>query len=356
MPSITKSPAPPCSRTRAGRSSPASCAVGHRSGSSLPSIASRAASTVLNRDSAPRAASLRNSCSSVSAKFMTLRPQPPPAPWRAARSNGHALVEPRLRRQAEHALADHVAQDLLRPARGLEAREVGDESAQLCVAEAVGPSTSTRSSPAAIAALIVVTLASAPSGRGSAALQRGQHPVAGEAQREEVRGDLAVAVAHLAVAREASSASSASAKRSARQPKPSPPSPIATRSNISVVMPTPQPPLTGPTSEPGSSSATSSKKTSLKRALLAILAQRTPRHARRVHRDDEHGRLPRFRHVGVRAGEQQPKAACWAFVVDTFWPVSRQVPSSARLARVWMAARSEPAAGWRTAGTRPRRR
>ena len=73
--------------------------------------------------------------------------------------------------------------------------------------------------------------------RDAAALQRREHPVAGEAQREELgarsrrsgggpRGSRAAG----------SSASSASAKRSARQPKPSPPRPIVTRSNISVVM------------------------------------------------------------------------------------------------------------------------
>ena len=43
---------------------------------------------------------------------------------------------------------------------------------------------------------------------------------------------------------------------------PSQPAPIVRRSNISVVNATPQPPLTAPTSEPGSS-RTSSKKTSL---------------------------------------------------------------------------------------------
>ena len=112
-----------------------------------------------------------------------------------------ALVQPRLRRQPEHALADRVAQDLLGPARGLQARQDGDELAPVARRDsASGPSTSAISSPAAIAALTVVTFASAALGAGdAAALQRGQHPVAGEAQREEVGGELAEAVADLRV-------------------------------------------------------------------------------------------------------------------------------------------------------------
>ena len=69
-------------RRPAARASRPRPAVGQRSGSSPPSSASRAASTVFTRDSAPRAASRRNSCSSDSARFM--RPRPP-SPWRAAR-------------------------------------------------------------------------------------------------------------------------------------------------------------------------------------------------------------------------------------------------------------------------------
>ena len=69
-------------------------------------------------------------------------------------------------------------------------------------ASPAGPSTSQIRSPAAIAARIVVTLASAPSAPGiCAALERRQHPVAGEAQGEELRRDLAEAVARLGVAR-----------------------------------------------------------------------------------------------------------------------------------------------------------
>ena len=48
--------------------------------------------------------------------------------------------------------------------------------------------------------------------------------------------------------------------------------------------------------------------------------------------------------ASVRASSR-PYAACWAFVVHTFWPDRRQLPSSWRRARVWIPARSEPAAG-----------
>ena len=46
----------------------------------------------------------------------------------------------------------------------------------------------------------------------------------------------------------------------------------------------------------------------------------------------------------VRASSS-PNEACWALVVQTFWPETVQEPSSWRLARAWMPARSEPAAG-----------
>ena len=48
--------------------------------------------------------------------------------------------------------------------------------------------------------------------------------------------------------------------------------------------------------------------------------------------------------ASVRASSR-PKLACWALVVQTFWPDTLQPPSSVRLARAWMPARSEPAAG-----------
>ena len=48
--------------------------------------------------------------------------------------------------------------------------------------------------------------------------------------------------------------------------------------------------------------------------------------------------------VSVRASVS-PYDANWALVVHTFWPLSVQVPSSPCLARLWTAARSEPAAG-----------
>ncbi len=86
MASNTPSPAPPCSSPIRRPGQPASTAVGQRSGSASGfSSASRAASTVLWRDRAPRAASRRNSCSSERAKFMT---PAPPSPWPGARRTG----------------------------------------------------------------------------------------------------------------------------------------------------------------------------------------------------------------------------------------------------------------------------
>ena len=48
--------------------------------------------------------------------------------------------------------------------------------------------------------------------------------------------------------------------------------------------------------------------------------------------------------ASVRASSS-PYEANWAFVVHTFWPVRRQLPSSCRRARVCTAARSEPGRG-----------
>ena len=142
----------------------------------------------------------------------------------------------------------------------------------------------------------------------------------------------------------ASSSSSACAKRSARQPKPSPPSPIVTRSNISVVMPTPQPPSTGPTSAPASR-WTSSRKTSLKCASPEIWRSgRTVTPSASIGTTNIVRPLCLGTSAFVRASSR-PNDACWAFVVQTFWPESRQEPSGCCLARVWMPARSEPAAG-----------
>ena len=102
----------------------------------------------------------------------------------------------------------------------------------------------------------------------------------------------------------ASSASSACAKRSARQPKPSPPSPIVTRSNISVVMPTPQPPSTG--ADLGARLEVDVVEEDLVEVGLAgDLAQRPDGHALGVHRHDEHRQALVLGHVGVGAGEQQ---------------------------------------------------
>ena len=117
-----------------------------------------------------------------------------------------------------------------------------------------------------------------------------------------------------------------------------------TRSNISVVMPTPQPPSIGPTSAPGSR-RTSSKKTSLKCASPEIW-----RSGRTVTPSASMGTTNIVRPLclgrsGLVRASRRPKAACCALVVHTFWPESRQEPSSWCLARVCTPARSEPAAG-----------
>ena len=109
-------------------------------------------------------------------------------------------------------------------------------------------------------------------------------------------------------------------------------------------MPTPQPPSTGPTSAPASR-WTSSKKTSLKCASPEIW-----RSGRMVTPSASIGTTNIVRPLclgtsGLVRASSRPNVACWAFVVHTFWPESRQEPSSCCLARVCTPARSEPAAG-----------
>ena len=141
----------------------------------------------------------------------------------------------------------------------------------------------------------------------------------------------AEAVAHLRVARARLVARSARvAKRSARQPKPSPPRPIATRSNISVVIATPQPPSTGPTSLPGSSCDVVDEDL-VEVRVAGDLAQRAHAHAVGVHRQHEHRQPLCLGTSGSVRASSSPKAACWALVVHTFWPDTRQLPSSWRL-------------------------
>ncbi len=119
---------------------------------------------------------------------------------------------------------------------------------------------------------------------------------------------------------------------------------MATRSNISVVMATLQPPSTGPTSLP-SGRCTSSKKTSLKCA-----SPDTWRSGRTVTPLASMGTTNMVRPLClgtsalVRASRSPNEAYC-ALVVHTFWPDSRQLPSSSRRARDCTPARSEPAAG-----------
>ena len=160
-------PAPPWSSEISMPGQPASTASGHRSGAAAgSSSAARAAAIVPARARDPRAASRRSSCSSVRARFIAgdRRRFPLPAAELAERD---PLVEPRLRRQPEHALADRVAQDLLGAARRLQARQERDHVRPLAaVLERVGAEVSAMSSPAAIAALTSVTFARPASGPG----------------------------------------------------------------------------------------------------------------------------------------------------------------------------------------------
>ena len=179
-----------------------------------------------------------------------------------------------------------------------------------------------------------------------AALERGQHPVAGEAQREELGRDLAEAVAGLGVAR-ARLVLEQRVRRSGRRASRSPRrrGRSSTRSNISVVSATPQPPSTGPTSLPGVERDVVEEDL-VEVRLAGDLAQRADRHALGVHRDDEHRQALVLRDVGVRCGRaagRTPRAA-------RSW--SR--PSGPRCATCRRAAgargsgcpaRSEPAAG-----------
>ena len=304
MPSITPRPAPPCSSDTSRPGQPASTAVGHRSGSSPPSSASRAASTVLKRESAPRAASLRNSCSSLSAKFMT--------PHRLALLGAQlgerdALVEPRLRRQPEHALADHVAQDLLGPARGLEPRQVGDELAPVVVGQPVGAEHVDEQLARRDRGLDRRHLGQRALGAGdAAALQRGQHPVAGEAQGEEVRGDLAVAVADLLVLRgrrvgeqRLGEAVGAPAEALAAEPD---------RDALEHQRRHRDAPAAVDRTDLGARVERDVVEEDLVEVRLAgDLAQRPDRHALGVHRDDEHGQALVLGLLGVGAREQEPE-------------------------------------------------
>ena len=106
----------------------------------------------------------------------------------------------------------------------------------------------------------------------------------------------------------------------------------------------PQPPPTGPTAA-SASSATSSKKTSLNSGSPEIW-----RSGRIVTPGASIGtrnivRPLCFGTSGSVRASSIPNAAKCAFVVHTFCPDSRQLPSSCSVARDWIAARSEPAAG-----------
>src|SRR3954468_23636661 len=201
-------PAPPWASSINSPGQPASMAVGHRSGrDSFPSRASRAASSVLKRDSAPRAASRRKTCSSDRARFISVAPSP-----RARRScgggflgaqlgEGNALVEPRSRWEPEHALTDRVAQNLLGPAGGLQPGQEGDHVRPLALLrERVGPHHVGDQVTGADRVGDDRHLREPRLGaRNLAFLQGGERPVAGEADRQQLARDLAQFVAHLGV-------------------------------------------------------------------------------------------------------------------------------------------------------------
>src|SRR3954447_4657092 len=135
MASSAPRPAPPRSSGTSSPVQPAVWAVGQRSGGVAPSSASRAASIVLVRPSALRAASWRKICSSESSNSMS-----GPLPFLGPQlGEGDPLVQPRFRWQAEHPLAHGVAQDLLGPTGRLEAREERDEVGPLALLQRLGP-------------------------------------------------------------------------------------------------------------------------------------------------------------------------------------------------------------------------
>src|SRR5919204_93330 len=211
------SPAPPWSSLTSNPGQPASTAVGQRSGSSPPSSASRAASTVLWRLSALRAASRRNSCSSESARFIArtcfrgrrVRSSSYDALscgrglllLGAQLGEGDALVEPRLRRQAQDPLADRVAQDLLGPSRRLEAWQERDHVRPLAVlGEGVGAQDVGDELAGGDRRVDGRDLGQAGLGaRDLSALERGERAVAREPDREQLDADLAEALSHVGV-------------------------------------------------------------------------------------------------------------------------------------------------------------
>jgi hypothetical protein len=93
---------------------------------------------VLTRESAPRAASLQELLLVGQREVHDATAASRRALPRSS-ANGIALVQARLRAAAEHPLADHRAQDLLRAARGLQARAGRDQLAPASSSSAVGP-------------------------------------------------------------------------------------------------------------------------------------------------------------------------------------------------------------------------
>ena len=231
-------------------------------------------------------------------------------------------------------------------------------SPQRSSASPSGPSTSTSSSPAAIAARIVVTLASAPSGPGMPPRWSvGQHPVAGEAQREELGRDLAEAVADLRVVARRPRRRAAprrSGRRASRSPRRRARSRRARTSAWSARRPSRRRPA--PTSVPGLERDVVEEHL-VEVRLAGDLAQRADRHARR---------RPSARRTSSGPCAWARRRRC-ARAAGRRWRAGRSssTPSGPT------AATSRPPAAWRasgcrrgrsrrrarrTAGTRPRRR
>ena len=290
---------------------PASTASGHRSGAAAgSSSAARAAAIVPARARAPRAASRRSSCSSVRARFIARLPLrrrrfPLPAAELAERD---PLVEPRLRRQPEHALADRVAQDLLGAARGLQARQERDHVGPLAAvlervgAEHVGDELARRDRGVDERHLREPRLGA----RDLPALQRRQRAVAAELHRDEVGRDLTEAAADLRVAARrrvrgerlgeaallVAEALRAQADREAleherRQRRPPAVVDLA-HDRVGVEVHVVEEDL-------------------VELGLARDLAEAADGHAGRVHRHDEHRQALVLGHVGVGAREEQPE-------------------------------------------------
>ncbi len=219
-----------------------------------------------------------------------------------------ALVQARLRRQPEHALADRVAQDLLGPARRLQPRQERDHVRPLLAvlervgAHRVGDELARRDRRVHERDLRETGLRAGD----LAALERGQGPVAAELHRDEVGGDLAEAAADVGVAprgrvggerlREAAllvaEALGAEADREAleHERRQRGPPAVVDLADDGVLL-----------------QAHVVEEDLVELGLARDLPQAADGHAGRVHRHDEHRQALVLGDVGVGAGEQQPE-------------------------------------------------